>query len=205
MLLKYYSLSDDIAFRFSNRDWPEFPLTAEKFAGWLDNLKNVEKGNKNLFVNLFMDYETFGEHQWSETGIFDFMKHMPENVFRRRNISFAWPSEVMDIVNYDPEVLSFPYAVSWADMERDLSAWLDNDLQKNASDTFYEIFGLIKEKQRHDLLETARRLSTSDHYYYMSTKYFQDGDVHKYFSPYQTPYQAYIYFMNAMAFLREQL
>jgi alpha-amylase len=152
-----------------------------------------------------MDYETFGEHQWSETGIFDFMKHMPENVFRRRNISFAWPSEVMDIVNYDPEVLSFPYAVSWADMERDLSAWLDNDLQKNASDTFYEIFGLIKEKQRHDLLETARRLSTSDHYYYMSTKYFQDGDVHKYFSPYQTPYQAYIYFMNAMAFLREQL
>lgn len=205
LLLKYYSLSDDIAFRFSNRTWPEFPLTAGKFANWVSNLGLVEKGDKNLFVNLFMDYETFGEHQWSETGIFEFMKYLPSEVMKYPYMSFAWPSDVIDIANYAPEVLSFPHPVSWADMERDLSAWLDNDMQRNASDTFYEIFSEVKSRNRADLIETARRLSTSDHFYYMSTKYFQDGDVHKYFSPYQTPYQAYIFFMNVLAHLREKI
>lgn len=205
LLLKYYSLADDIAFRFSNQAWSEFPLTAEKFGNWLSQLSLMEKGNKNLFANLFMDYETFGEHQWESTGIFEFMKHLPEKVFKYPHLSFAWPSDVIDIVNYTPEAISFPYPVSWADTERDLSAWLENDLQFNACETFYEILSLVKQSGRADLLEKARRLSTSDHLYYMSTKYFQDGDVHKYFSPYNSPEQAYMFYMNALAHLREQL
>lgn len=205
LLLKYYSLADDIAFRFSNRGWPEFPLTAEKFAHWVSQLEMVEQNNRNLYVNLFMDYETFGEHQWEETGIFNFMRHLPENIFKQPTMSFAWPSDVLDMTSYAPEALSYPYPVSWADTERDLSAWLENDLQRNACDTFYEILSLIKSKGRTDLMETARRLSTSDHFYYMSTKYFQDGDVHKYFSPYHTPHQAYMYYMNVLAYLRDML
>lgn len=205
LLLKYYSLSDDIAFRFSNRGWPEFPLTAEKFASWVSKLGLVENGNKNLFVNLFMDYETFGEHQWSETGIFEFMNHLPDKIFAYPYISFAWPSDALEIVNYSPEVLSYPYAVSWADTERDLSAWLENDFQMNAIETFYELLGRIRAAGREDLLDTARRMSTSDHFYYMCTKYFQDGDVHKYFSPYSSPEQAYIYYMNALANLSNQM
>lgn len=205
LLLKYYGLADDIAFRFSNRDWPEFPLTTEKFVGWMSQLALVEKENRNLFINLFMDYETFGEHQWHETGIFEFMKYLPQTVFKEQNLSFAWPSDVLDITNYTPEVLSYPNPVSWADTERDLSAWLENDLQRNACDSFYEILGEIKAKNRTDLLDMARKLSTSDHFYYMCMKYFQDGDVHKYFSPYQTPEQAYMFYMNALAHLRDQI
>jgi len=203
LLLKYYSLADDIAFRFSNRAWPEFPLTVEKFTHWLSKLALIERNNRNLFVNLFMDYETFGEHQWQETGIFDFMRHLPRGVFAHPHLTFAWPSDVLDIMNYEPEVLSYPSPVSWADTERDLSAWLENDLQRNACDAFYEILSEIKSKRREDLLPVARRLSTSDHFYYMCTKYFQDGDVHKYFSPYQSPEHAYMYYMNALAHLRE--
>jgi alpha-amylase len=205
LLLKYYSLADDIAFRFSNRDWAAFPLTADKFTHWVSNLGLMEKQGRNLFVNLFMDYETFGEHQWAETGIFDFMRHLPKKIFETPHMSFAWPSDVIEMTNYIPELLSFPYPVSWADTERDLSAWLDNDFQFNACDAFYEILSEIKSKKRYDLLDAARRLSTSDHYYYMCTKYFQDGDVHKYFSPYQSPENAYIYYMNALASLRDQL
>ncbi len=205
LMLKYYSLSDDIAFRFSNREWPEFPLTVDKFVHWISNLGLVEKGDKNLFLNLFMDYETFGEHQWAETGIFEFMKHLPEKVLNNPFLSFAWPSDVIEMTNYIPEKLSFPYVVSWADTERDLSAWVDNDFQRNAIETYFEILSEIKSKKRFDLLDVARKLSTSDHFYYMCTKYFQDGDVHKYFSPYNTPEQAYIYYMNALAFLRDQI
>lgn len=205
LLLKYYSLADDIAFRFSNRSWPAFPLTADKFANWVSQLSLIENSGKNLFVNLFMDYETFGEHQWQETGIFDFMRHLPKKILNYQNIGFAWPSDVIDMVNYEPEVLSYPQHVSWADTERDLSAWLDNDLQKNASEAFYDILKEIKTHNRGDLLDVARRLSTSDHFYYMCTKYFQDGDVHKYFSPYHSPEQAYMFYMNALARLRDQI
>ncbi len=205
LLLKYYSLADDIAFRFSNRGWPEFPLTAEKFSHWVSQLGLREHEGRNMFVNLFMDYETFGEHQWEETGIFEFMRHLPEKVFDHPDLSFAWPSDVVDMTNYTPEVLSYPSPVSWADTERDLSAWLENDMQQNAAEAFFEILNVIKRAGRDDLLDTARKLSTSDHFYYMCTKYFQDGDVHKYFSPYGTPDDAYMYYMNALASLREQL
>jgi alpha-amylase len=205
LLLKYYQLSDDIAFRFSNRDWPEYPLTVDKFVNWVDHLTLAEKENRNLFLNLFMDYETFGEHQWAESGIFGFMQHFPGEILKREHLGFATPLETHTLANYQQESLSFPDAVSWADEQRDLSAWLENDMQKNAIETFYGLLEKIKIKGDPELLETARKLSTSDHFYYMCTKYFQDGDVHKYFSPYDSPDQAYIYYINALADLEERL
>ncbi len=205
LLLKYYKLSDDIAFRFSNRDWPEYPLTVDKFVNWIDHLTLGEKSDHNLFLNLFMDYETFGEHQWADSGIFDFMQHFPDEVLKRPHLGFATPKETYDLANYQQESLSFPDPVSWADEERDLSAWLENDMQKNAIETMYRLLEQVKQKGDPQLLETARRLTTSDHFYYMCTKYFQDGDVHKYFSPYDSPDQAYIYYINALADLEERL
>jgi len=205
LLLKYYKLSDDIAFRFSNRDWPEYPLTVGKFVNWIDHLTLDEKKNRNQFLNLFMDYETFGEHQWAETGIFDFMKHFPAEVLKRDNLGFANPNETTHLANYQQESLSFADAVSWADEQRDLSAWLENDMQKNAIETMYDLLYKVKLKGDEKLLRIARMLTTSDHFYYMCTKYFQDGDVHKYFSPYDSPDQAYIYYINALADLEERL
>ncbi|HNX38344.1 MAG TPA: glycoside hydrolase family 57 protein [Candidatus Cloacimonadota bacterium] len=205
LLLKYYKLSDDIAFRFSNREWPEYPLTVDKFVNWIDHLTLEEKKNRNQFLNLFMDYETFGEHQWAETGIFDFMEHFPAEVLKRSNLGFVTPNETTHLANYQQESLSFPDAVSWADEQRDLSAWLENDMQKNAIETMYDLLHRVKQKGDEKLLEIARKLTTSDHFYYMSTKYFQDGDVHKYFSPYDSPDQAYIYYINALADLEERL
>ena len=205
LLLKYYQLADDIAFRFSNRDWPEYPLTVDKFVKWIDHLTLSEKDGRNQFLNLFMDYETFGEHQWAESGIFDFMRHFPQEVLHRNNLGFATPRETAGQANYQQESLSFPEPVSWADEQRDLSAWLENDMQHNAIETLYELFEKIKDKGDEELLRTARLLSTSDHFYYMCAKYFQDGDVHKYFSPYDSPDQAYIYYLNALAELEERL
>jgi len=205
LLLKYYQLSDDIAFRFSDRDWPEYPLTVGKFVNWIDHLTLAEKKNRNQFLNLFMDYETFGEHQWAESGIFDFMQHFPDEVLKREHLGFATPKETFALSNYQQEALSFPEPVSWADEQRDLSAWLENDMQHNAIETLYELLEKVKTKGDPQLLEIARKLSTSDHFYYMCTKYFQDGDVHKYFSPYDSPDQAYIYYINALADLEERL
>ena len=205
LLLKYYPLSDDIAFRFSNKNWIGYPLTVDKFAHWLEKLPLIEQDGRNLYVNLFMDYETFGEHQWSDTGIFDFIEHLPKRILENDFIRFCLPREVCDNVNYEPARLSVPEPISWADSERDMSAWLSNSLQYNAIKTFYDILRKIKESERTDLLEIARKLSTSDLYYYMCTKYFQDGDVHKYFSPYSTAEQAYIYFMNILADLEKRV
>jgi len=205
LLLKYYQLADDIAFRFSNRDWPEYPLTVDKFVNWIDHLTLAETEKRNQFLNLFMDYETFGEHQWASSGIFEFMRHFPAEVLKRQHLGFATPKEVGKYSNYQQESLSFPEPVSWADEERDLSAWLENDMQHNAIETLYELFAKIKQKGDPELLRIARLLSTSDHFYYMCAKYFQDGDVHKYFSPYDSPDQAYIYFINALAELEERL
>lgn len=205
MLLKFYSLSDDIAFRFSNKGWVEYPLTVDKFVKWITDLNMVEKGKKNLFLNLFMDYETFGEHQWEETGIFEFMRQLPGKALKSKKIEFSWPSDVLQKANYQPESISFPEPVSWADMERDLSAWRENDMQYNALETFYDILTRVKATGNAELIEMARKLSTSDHFYYMSTKYFQDGDVHKYFSPYGSPETGYRNFMNAITDLEERI
>ena len=192
LLLKNYTLSDDIAFRFSNRQWKEFPLMAEKFASWVSDLN----GNGNV-INLFMDYETFGEHQWEDTGIFDFMSHLPEEILKHPDNNFKTPSEVID--SYESvDTVDVPHIISWADMERDLSAWLGNPMQSNALHELYQIEKKVKRTGDNDLIADWRRLQTSDHFYYMCTKYFSDGDVHKYFNPYDSPYDSYINYMNVL-------
>ena len=199
LLLKNYRLSDDIAFRFSERSWAEWPLTTEKFADW------VHQVNGNGYtVNLFMDYETFGEHQWADTGIFDFLKHMPEQIFSHPDDGFKTPSELVQAYQPSGE-LDVPYMISWADTERDLSAWLGNAMQSNALYELYRLEQQVKDSQDEDILRDWRRLQTSDHFYYMCTKYFADGDVHKYFNPYESPYDSYINFMNVLDNLRARL
>lgn len=214
VLLKNYRLSDDIAFRFSNRDWSEWPLTAEKFAQWVDQING-----DGYVCNLFMDYETFGEHQWADTGIFEFFDALPEKVFdvNPGHNHFITPSEA--IAQFEPVgEYDVPHMISWADTERDLSAWLGNAMQSNSLHELYKLERPIKERveaaqhedeqsrvQAHHLLNDWRKLTTSDHFYYMCTKYFADGDVHKYFNPYDSPYDAYINFMNVLDNVRTRL
>jgi len=198
LLLKNYRLSDDIAFRFSNRGWEEWPLTAEKYAKWV----NQVNGN-GYTVNLFMDYETFGEHQWAETGIFDFLRHMPGEIMKYRDNNFKKPSEIIAAYPASGE-FDVPQTISWADTERDLSAWLGNAMQANAQHELYQLEADVKAAGDPELLSDWRKLQTSDHFYYMCTKYFADGDVHKYFNPYESPYDSYINYMNVMDNLRSR-
>ncbi|MGD8787705.1 MAG: glycoside hydrolase family 57 protein, partial [Phycisphaerales bacterium] len=192
LLLKNYALSDDIAFRFSNRDWSQWPLTADKFSQWISDVN----GNGNV-VNLFMDYETFGEHQWEDTGIFDFMRHLPYEVLKHPDNNFKTPSEVVQC--YEPVgVVDVPHIISWADIERDLSAWVGNAMQSNAIHELYRLEKQIKQTSDERIIADWRKLQASDHFYYMCTKYFADGDVHKYFNPYDSPYDSYINFMNVL-------
>jgi alpha-amylase len=198
LLLKNYALSDDIAFRFSNRGWTQWPLTADKFANWVSDVN----GN-GYVVNLFMDYETFGEHQWEDTGIFEFMRHLPEMVLRHPDNNFKTPSEVID--SYPPVgVVDVPHVISWADLERDLSAWVGNAMQSNAIHELYRIEKKIKKTKDEKIISDWRKLQVSDHFYYMCTKYFADGDVHKYFNPYNSPYDSYINFMNVLGNLKNR-
>jgi alpha-amylase len=198
MLMKNYSLSDDIAFRFSNRQWIEWPLTAPKFRRWIDAVNGC--GN---VVNLFMDYETFGEHQWKDTGIFDFIEHLPDEVLKHPDNNFKTPSEV--IAQYDAmDAVDVPYMISWADTERDLSAWLGNPMQSGAIHELYRLEHKVKRVNDEQLLADWRKLQTSDHFYYMCTKHFSDGDVHKYFNPYDSPYDSYINFMNVLEHLQSR-
>jgi alpha-amylase len=199
LLLKNYRLSDDIAFRFSNRAWEQWPLTAEKFAKWVNQI------NGNGFMcNLFMDYETFGEHQWADTGIFEFMRHLPGEILKSRDNDFLTPSQAIDRYESAGE-LDVPHMISWADMERDLSAWLGNAMQSNALHELYKLEGALREKGDAQLLTDWRRITTSDHFYYMCTKYWSDGAVHKYFSPYESPYDSYINFMNVLDNIQSRL
>ena len=192
LLLKNYRLSDDIAFRFSEKSWNEFPLTAPKYADWISSTN----GNGNV-VNLFMDYETFGEHQWEAKGIFEFLKHLPSEIMKHPHNDFVTPSEA--IKRYDSVAeLDFPHYVSWADVERDLSAWLGNKMQQGAIKEIYLLEPHVKLSNNPELTEEWRKLQTSDHFYYMCTKWFNDGDVHKYFNPYDSPYDAFIAYMNIL-------
>lgn len=199
LLLKHYRLSDDVAFRFSQKSWEGWPLTASKFADWVS--KHNGSGDT---INLFMDYETFGEHQWEDTGIFEFLKYLPQEILKNPDNNFATPSEIIDKYEVKGE-LDVPNYVSWADTERDLSAWISNDLQREALDTVYALGKDIIHIDDPELIEDWRRLQTSDHFYYMCTKYFNDGDVHKYFSPYESPYEAFIAYMNVMQDMRLRL
>jgi alpha-amylase len=195
LLLRSYRLSDDIAFRFSNRGWGEWPLTTEKFSQWMHELPEEDE-----VVGLFMDFETFGEHQWRETGIFEFMRHLPAALLASPRFSFQTPAQAC--ARLDPVArLDVPHPVSWADAERDLTAWLGNHMQRAAMDALYSLAPRVRKTGpagHPELLARWRRLSTSDHLYYMCTKWFSDGDVHKYFSPYTTPHDAFITFMNVI-------
>jgi len=199
VLLKHYRLADDIAFRFSNHAWAEWPLTAEKFARWVNQVNGV-----GYTVNLFMDYETFGEHQWAETGIFEFLRHMPGEVLKNAENNFLTPSEVVKTYPVMDE-FDAPNMISWADTERDLSAWLGNAMQSNALHELFRMEADVKAAADPDILRDWRRLQSSDHFYYMCTKYFADGDVHKYFNPYDSPYDSYINFMNVLDNLRSRI
>lgn len=192
VLLKNYKLSDDIAFRFSNKGWKEFPLTAEKHAEWINKINGAGE-----VVNLFMDYETFGEHQWEDTGIFNFLENWPSQVLKNPDNNFMMPSEVVD--KYEArDIIDVHNFTSWADLERDLSAWLGNDLQMAAMKELYAMESYVKMTKDAELVNIWRQLTTSDHFYYMCTKWFSDGDVHKYFNPYDSPYDAFILFMNIL-------
>ncbi len=193
ILLKNFRLSDDIAFRFSQQSWKEWPLTAEKFVDWINEIDP-----KQEVINLFMDYETFGEHQWKETGIFDFMKALPRTVFSKSNYNFNTPSELSEKLQ-PVSAIYVPHPISWADEERDLTAWLGNELQNEAFDDLYSIEDKVNNCDDKQILKDWKYLQTSDHFYYMCTKWFSDGDVHKYFNPYGTPYDAFINYMNVLS------
>jgi alpha-amylase len=193
LLLKNFQLSDDVAFRFSERSWEGWPLTADKFVKWLNEIEPAEET-----VNLFMDYETFGEHQWAETGIFDFMKALPGHVLKDSGFRFRTPAQLSDMLQ-PKAAYDVAKTISWADEERDLTAWLGNDLQKDAFKKVYEIEDTVLGMTDEGLMREWRLLQTSDHFYYMCTKWFSDGDVHKYFNPYNSPYEAYINYMNVLS------
>lgn len=196
LLLKNYRLSDDIAFRFSDRKWNEWPLTVPKYQKWL----NMDFLRGNL-INLFMDFETFGEHQWEDTGIFDFMNRLIDSWLSVYDNRFVTVSEACDLMEPAGEI-SMPQTVTWADMERDLSAWMGNALQDEAMQTLYGLKEQIKTIRDPQLIEDFHRLTTSDHAYYMSIKYWNDGDVHAYFSAYDSPYDAFMYYVNILRDLK---
>lgn len=190
LLLKNYKLSDDIAFRFSNRGWEEWPLTVEKYSQWLNSFN----GNGKC-INLFMDYETLGEHQWEDTGIFEFIRQLPAEILKNPDNNFKTPTELVAEQKAEDDI-DCPNMISWADLERDLSAWVGNRIQQSAANRLYSMEKEIKKSGDSRLLEDWRKLQTSDHFYYMCTKWFSDGDVHKYFNPYNSPYDSFINFMN---------
>ena len=191
LLLRNAPLSDDIAFRFSNREWADWPLTTDKYLSWL-------KQADGELINLFMDYETFGEHQSADSGIFDFMGYLPEAVISDGTFEFVTPSEAAS-KHKSVSSLDVPDAISWADEERDLSAWLGNELQQEACQKVYAMTEKLSIVNDEELWADFGHLQESDHFYYMCTKFFSDGEVHKYFNPYDTPYEAFINFMNVLS------
>jgi alpha-amylase len=197
VLLRNYTLSDDVGFRFSAKLWPGHPLTADKYANWMSN-------SQGDLVNLFMDYETFGEHHWEDTGIFDFLNHLPGEVLKHEYMDFVTVREAVERYESKGEI-DVPWAVSWADEDRDVSTWLGNDMQHACFKEIKEIGQKIKENGNKDLLHIWRLLQTSDHLYYCSTKGMEDGAVHAYFSHYDTPYDGFINFMNILQDFKQKV
>lgn len=199
LLLKNYKLSDDIAFRFSQESWAEWPLTAEKFVDWVA----ATPWNQEI-INLFMDYETFGEHQWEDSGIFEFLKVLPSQVLGNSEFKFVTPSETLEFMKPVAK-LDVPNAMSWADEERDLTAWLGNPIQDDAFEYLYKLEEKVKQIDDFKIGQDWLYLQTSDHFYYMCTKFWNDGDVHKYFSHYDSPYEAFLNYMNVLVDFEEEL
>ncbi len=193
LLLKNFRLSDDIAFRFSDKGWGEWPLTAEKFAKWI---REIQKDQE--IINLFIDYETFGEHQWADTGIFEFMEALPGQVLKNTDFVFSKPKDIARNMKSISEI-HVPYPISWADAERDLTAWLGNEMQDEAFEKLYSIEAYMHNCKDPQMISDWNYLQASDHFYYMCTKWFSDGDVHRYFNPYPSPYEAFINYMNVLS------
>lgn len=193
LLLRNYKLSDDVAFRFSNPAWTEFPLTAGKYLNWVKDALATED-----IVNLFMDYETLGEHQKESTGIFEFFKAFVSETLMDGTLDFVTPTEAAKKHTCAGEI-EVDDAISWADEERDTSAWLGNDLQTDAFNKLYDLVESLSIANDDALWDDFGKLSQSDHLYYMCTKFFSDGSVHSYFNPYDTPYEAFINYMNVLA------
>jgi alpha-amylase len=199
VLLRNYKLSDDIAFRFSNQGWGEWPLTAEKYAGWI-----ADENTTGEVINLFMDYETFGEHQKSSSGIFDFMAQLPKAMLATGALKFGTVTETA-AANQPTGVLYCTHAMSWADEERDVTAWLGNDLQNEAFGKLYGLQEKVRELNHDDFNYVWNFMKASDHFYYMATKWFSDGDVHSYFNPYDSAYAAFINYMNVLSDFSNEL
>ncbi|MGC8516535.1 MAG: glycoside hydrolase family 57 protein [Candidatus Acidifodinimicrobium sp.] len=195
VLLRNYRLSDDVGFRFSSKDWVDYPLTADKYADWISK-------NDGETVNIFIDYETFGEHQWKETGIFEFLRYLPYELLKRK-VGFNTVSETSNLKRVG--IFDSQDIISWADIDRDLSAWLGNKMQDSAFNRLKELEGQVKNGGSEDLLKMWRYLQTSDNFYYMCTKWFADGDIHKYFNFYDSPYLAYINYMNMLSKLKREI
>lgn len=193
VLMRNFKLSDDIAFRFSNTNWKEYPITAEKYIGWLEELSKKEE-----VVNLFLSYEAFGQRQKKETGIFDFLQSFSEKVVKNKKLQFSTPSEVCEQLQ-PVSVVSVPHPISWADEERDLSAWLGNSMQKEAYGKLYELKDRVARCNNVELKNDFNYLQDCDHFYYMSTKYFSDGEIHRTFNPFDSPYEAFINYMNVLS------
>jgi alpha-amylase len=190
LLTKNYKLSDDLAFRFSNRSWKEYPLTADKYLKWLD-------ADDAPLINLFMDYETFGEHQWEDSGIFELLQEIPKRWLKLPEHGFATISEAVTL-DEPRDFIDCPKTMTWADAERDLTAWLGNKMQQESQRLLYSFENAVLKSNDLDLIADWRKLTTSDHAYYICTKYFTDGDVHSYFSPYDSPYDAFVYYSNTL-------
>ena len=193
VLLRNFVLSDDIAFRFSNRGWSEWPLTSDKYSSWLNKV-----ASKSELINVFLDYETFGEHNNKSTGIFDFLEHLPGSILKKTPYRFMTPTEVTE--NLQPvSAISIPSPISWADEERDITAWNGNELQGAALDKLYELTDKVIRCEDKQIMKDWEYLQASDHFYYMATKFFSDGAVHAYFNPYDTPYDAFMNYMNVLS------
>ena len=193
VLLRNFVLSDDVAFRFSNRSWSEWPLTSDKYAAWMNKL-----APKSELINVFLDYETFGEHNLKETGIFDFLYHLPASILKKTPYKFMTPTEVADILQ-PVSAISVPSPISWADEERDITAWHGNELQVAALDKLYDLTDKVRKCTDNQIRKDWEYLQASDHFYYMATKFFSDGAVHAYFNPYDTPYDAFMNYMNVLS------
>lgn len=196
-MLRNYRLSDDIGYRFSAKEWGEYPLTADKYAKWLSSLEGE-------CVNIFMDYETFGEHHWEDTGIFEFLRSLPEEMGKHSNLEFVTPSQLVRNAGAAGEI-DVPHVISWADMERDTSAWLGNEMQRECFGILQSLEKPLKEIGDAELLAAWRMLQNSDHLYYMCTKSLSDQDVHNYFSPYDNPFEAYVNFRNILEDLQGEV
>jgi alpha-amylase len=193
VLLRNFVLSDDIAFRFSNRNWSSWPLTADKYASWISKM-----APKSELVNIFMDYETFGEHNWKESGIFDFLQHLPGAILKKTPFRFMTPTEIADTLQ-PVSAISIPSPISWADEERDITAWQGNELQVAALEKLYSLASKVDKCDDEQISKDWDYLQASDHFYYMATKFFSDGAVHAYFNPYDTPYDAFMNYMNVLS------